>query len=168
MIAVSSYWALNYALKEYRPAYLISLMDNVDAAPTPSNIDANNHLRLGFHDVESKTHSQMPPSIGDVEQIIEIANRWKGSNKPILIHCTAGVSRSPAAALILASIRQPNKETELARYLRRQAPYCRPNKLMIKLAGRALSQEGRLIAAVKNLGEPDNHASPQPFVLGLL
>jgi predicted protein tyrosine phosphatase len=167
MIVVSSFWALEDALKLYRPAYLISLMDNVDAVHTPENIDASNHLRLGFHDVEGKTPWNTPPSTEDIDKIIEVAFRWKNSGEPILVHCTAGVSRSPAAGLILSSIRQPNTEAEQAMHLREKAPYCRPNKLMIKLADQALSLKGKLIDATANMGKPDYETRPQPFVLNL-
>ena len=167
MIIVSSFWALEEALRRYRPAFLVSLMDHVDAVSTPANIDANNHLRLGFHDVESKKPGKTPPSADDIDRLIEVARRWNGSGEPILVHCIAGVCRSPAAGLILASIRQPNNEVELAKHLREQAPHCRPNTLMIELADQALSLEGKLVSAVANMGEPDHKAMPQPFELNL-
>ena len=140
-------------------------MDHVDAVPTPTNIDANNHLRLGFHDVENKKPGKTPPSTEDIGRLIEVALHWKDSGDPILVHCIAGVCRSPAAALILASIRQPSHENELAKHLKKQAPYCSPNKLMIELADQALSLEGKLVSAVANMGEQDIKARPKPFVL---
>ena len=167
MIVVCSFWALKKTLRRHRPAYLISLMDSVDAVPTPRRMNPDNHLRLGFHDVDGKTPWNTPPSTEDIEKIIEVAFRWKDSGEPILVHCTAGVSRSPAAGLILSSIRQPNNEDELAKHLREQAPYCRPNKLMVKLADQALSLGGKLVSAVANMGEPDYEGRPQPFVLKL-
>ena len=166
MIVVSSYWELEETLERYRPGYLVSLMDNAGAVPTPTNIDATNHLRLGFHDVEWEIPG-ISPSMADVKKIIELALRWNGSRKPILAHCVAGESRSPAAGLIIASVRQPNNEAKLAWHLRQQAPYCHPNRLMIELADQALSLEGRLISAMEYMGEPDYEAIPQPFVLNL-
>ena len=113
MIAVSSFWALEEALDRYKPAHLVSLMDNAEAVPTPTYINANNHLRLVFHDVEWEIPG-LSPSMADIKKIIEIALRWKGNEEPILVHCVAGVSRSPAAGLILASVCQPNNEAKLA------------------------------------------------------
>ena len=164
MIVVSGYWELEETLERYRPVYLVSLMDNADAVPTPTYINANNHLRLGFHDVEWKIPG-ISPSMADIEKIIELALRWNGSSNPILVHCVAGESRSPAAALIIASIRQPNNEAKLTAHLKQQAPYCHPNRLMIELADQALFLGGKLIEAVANMGEPDDEAMPQPFVL---
>jgi hypothetical protein len=76
-------------------------------------------------------------------------------------------SRSSAAALINASVRQPGKEDKLAWLLKQQAPYCHPNRLMIKLADQVLSLEGKLIDAVAYMGEPDENVRPQPFVLNV-
>jgi predicted protein tyrosine phosphatase len=164
MIVVSSYWALEETLERYKPAHLVSLMDNAEAVPTPTYINANNHLRLGFHDVEWKIPG-ISPSMADIEKIIELARRWNGNRKPILVHCVAGVSRSPAAGLIIASVRHPNNEAKLVWQLKQQAPYCHPNRLMIELADQALSLGGKLIDAVAHMGEPDDKARPGPFVL---
>ena len=166
MIAVSSFWALEETLERYKPAHLVSLMDNAETVPTPTYINADNHLRLGFHDVEWKIPG-ISPSMADIEKIIELALRWNGSSNPILVHCVAGESRSPAAALIIASIRQPNNEAKLTEYLRQQAPYCHPNRLMIELADQALSLGGRLIEAVAFMGEPDDKARSEPFLLNV-
>ncbi len=164
MIVVSSYWELEESLERYKPTHLVSLMDNADAVSTPTYINADNHLRLGFHDVEWEI-PEISPSTADIEQIIELALRWNSNRKPILVHCISGISRSPAAGLILASVRRPNNEAKLAWHLRQQAPFCHPNRLMIELADQALSREGALIDAVANMGEPDDEAMPQPFVL---
>jgi predicted protein tyrosine phosphatase len=166
MIVVSSYWALEEALERYKPAYLISLIENADAVPTPAYIDANNHLRLSFHDIEYEIPGTSP-SLTDIEKIIEVALRWNDSRGSILVHCVAGVSRSSAAGLIIASVRQPNKEDKLAWLLKQQAPYCHPNKLMIKLADKVLALEGKLIDAVAYMGEPDETVRPRPFVLNV-
>ncbi len=166
MIAVSSFWALEEALERYKPAHLVSLMDNAEAVPTPTYINADNHLRLGFHDVEWEIPG-ISPSMENIEKIIELALRWNGNSKPILVHCVAGVSRSPAAGLILASVLQLNNEAKLAWHLKQQAPYCHPNRLMIELADQALSLGGKLIDAVANMGEPDDKARPEPFLLNV-
>jgi predicted protein tyrosine phosphatase len=166
MIVVSSFWALEETLERYKPAHLVSLMDNVEAVPTPTYINANNHLRLGFHDVEWKIPG-ISPSMADIEKIIELALRWNGRSKPILFHCINGVSRSPAAGLILASVLQPNNEAKLAWHLKQQAPYCHPNRLMIELADQALSLGGKLIDAVAYMGEPDDKVRSEPFVLNV-
>jgi len=166
MIAVSSYWALEEALERFEPAYLVSLMENAEAVPTPSNINANNHLRLGFHDVDWKIPG-ISPSMADIERIIELALRWNGARKPILVNCVAGVSRSPAASLIIAAACWPNKEDKLAWHLKLQAPYCQPNRLMIELADQALFLGGKLIDAVASMGEPDDKARPEPFSLNI-
>ncbi len=166
MIIISSYWALEETLERYKPAYLVSLIENPDAVSTPSYIDTNNHLRLSFHDIEYEIPGTSP-SLTDIEKIIEFALRWNGSREPILVHCIAGVSRSSAAGLIIASVRQPGKEDKLTWLLKQQAPYCHPNRLMIKLADQALFLRGKLTDAVSNMGEPDETVRPHPFILNV-
>ena len=163
---MTSYWALEESLELYKPAYLVSLMENADSVSTPTYINTNNHLRLSFHDVEWEIPG-ISPSIADIEKIIELALRWKGGHEPIIVHCVAGVSRSSAAGLIIASVRQPNNEAKLAWQLKQRAPYCHPNRLMIELADRALSLGGKLIDAVAYMGEPNEKVRPQPFVLNV-
>ena len=70
MICVSSFWALKDALDQYRPSYLVSLMDNFDAVHIPADIDTNNHLRFGFHDVEKETPGKISPTKDDVDKLI--------------------------------------------------------------------------------------------------
>jgi predicted protein tyrosine phosphatase len=166
MIIVSSYWALEETLERYKPAYLVSLIENADAVSTPNYITPNNHLRLSFHDIEYEIPGTSP-SVADIEKLIEIALRWNVSRESILVHCVAGVSRSSAAGLIIASVRQPDSEAKLVWLLKQQAPYCHPNRLMIKLADQVLFLEGKLIDAVAYMGEPDETVRPQPFVLNV-
>ncbi len=71
----------------------------------------------------------------------------------MLIHCWAGVSRSTAAAYIIACQRAPGRsEAEIAQALRAAAPYATPNPLMISLADAALGRAGRMSAAIAQVG----------------
>jgi predicted protein tyrosine phosphatase len=166
VIIVSSYWTLKETIKQYAPTHLISLMDTRNAVPTPKEIIPQNHLKLGFHDVDETTPNKTAPTSDDILEIIGFGSRWSNLDTPVLIHCTAGVSRSPAAALILAIISEPGDEARIARLLRLRAPYCEPNKLMIELADARLGLEGRLISAVQKMDVPDSEgATPQHFIL---
>jgi predicted protein tyrosine phosphatase len=165
VIVVSSYWLLDEAIKQFSPTHLISLMDTPDAVPTPKGIAKDNHLKLGFHDVIESTTEKTPPNIGDIRKLISFGKDWAKLDTPIVVHCTAGVSRSPAAALILSVLREPDSEARLATYLRMKAPYCVPNELMIELADTELGLGERLIKATQNMKEPEDQGTPQPFTL---
>ena len=73
------------------------------------------------------------PGRAAVEAILDFERRWTGV-RPMLIHCWAGISRSSAAAYIMACDRNPGCEHDLAGELRRRAPFATPNRLMVALA----------------------------------
>jgi predicted protein tyrosine phosphatase len=62
----------------------------------------------------------------------------------LVIHCTAGISRSTAAFAILAAQRRPGAEVEVFAELRAIRPRAWPNSLMIALADDLLGAQGRL------------------------
>ena len=112
--------------------------------PRPSFIS----LAKRFHvvicedrEVVDKDVPSRPPRVEDVEGIFQFVDACPG--EPILVHCLAGLSRSPAVALALivrgmlergwdATNRQPLAEraVELLLQIRRKA---RPNVLFLRL-----------------------------------
>ena len=70
---------------------------------------------------------------------------------PILVHCHAGVSRSPAAAFILMCQRNDGREQEAATVLRKQARHAWPNRLMVEIADALLARNGRLVTALRSM-----------------
>jgi len=61
----------------------------------------------------------------------------------LLIHCHAGMSRSPAIALaIFVDWLGKGREEETLRELLKVVPVCTPNKLVVKIADRVLGLEG--------------------------
>lgn len=71
----------------------------------------------------------------------------------MLIHCFAGISRSTAAAYILAChFGAPGQEDSIANTLRRASPAATPNNLMVALADDLLNRDGRMIAAIRSIG----------------
>jgi predicted protein tyrosine phosphatase len=80
----------------------------------------------------------------------------------------AGISRSTAAAYIIAAALAPNRdETELARELRARAPSATPNIRLIALADALLGRESRMIEAVKSIGRGEEAFEGVPFALGI-
>ena len=71
----------------------------------------------------------------------------------LLIHCFAGVSRSTAAAYVLACAqRGPGEEEALAAQLRTLCPEATPNPLMVSLADTILSRDGAMSRAIAGIG----------------
>jgi predicted protein tyrosine phosphatase len=137
----------------HRPSHLISLLSPsfVDGAWPASEV-GDAHLRLAFHDIARPRKGLIAPSAALVAQILAFAAGWDAS-RPMLVHCWAGVSRSTAAAFIVACQRAPDRsEAEIAQALRAAAPYATPNPLMVSLADAALSRAGRMSAAIEAIG----------------
>ena len=69
----------------------------------------------------------------------------------LLIHCHAGMSRSPAIALaILADSKGLGFEDDAVNELISISRLCIPNKLIIEISDHILERSGRLIAAWEN------------------
>ncbi|SCX29916.1 putative protein tyrosine phosphatase [Agrobacterium sp. DSM 25558] len=77
-----------------------------------------------------------------------------------------GVSRSPAAAIIVALAVQPEQDdAALAARLRTVSPYATPNARIIEIGDRLLGRGGALIAAIKTIGRGADTDGNVPFVL---
>lgn len=122
--------------------FLISIGAPEDDLPKGySNVP--NRLRLLFGDTVTAEHGATE---ADIQCLIDLANRLRGSNGNVLIHCEAGVSRSPAAALILYTcLLGPGSERTSMDLVLRQRPFAMPNRRMVELADRLLGREGRLV-----------------------
>ena len=137
----------------HQPSHLLSLLSpsSTDGAwPVSNTTDA--HLRLAFHDIARPRKGLIAPSPALVARLLAFAAGWDAS-RPMLVHCWAGVSRSTAAAFIIACQRAPARaEAEIAQALRSAAPYATPNPLLVSLADDALGREGRMSRAIAEIG----------------
>jgi len=139
------------AMAAQRPSHLISLLSPSSPAGSWPASTAE-HLRLAFHDIAAPQHGLLAPCAEQVAELLAFAARWDPA-RPLLVHCWAGVSRSTAAALIIACQRTPaGAEMEIAHALRMAAPYATPNPLLVALADELLGRSGRMIAAVAAIG----------------
>ncbi|USQ93632.1 tyrosine phosphatase family protein [Caulobacter sp. RL271] len=103
---------------------------------------------LRFNDIVEPRAGLVAPSAADVAAILALAG-----TATLLIHCHAGVSRSTAAAYILAcAVRPPGREASLAKHLRAVCPEATPNALMVALADAALARDGAMRAAIADIG----------------
>ncbi len=135
----------------HRPSHLVSLL-----SPTSRDeawpVGEDRHLRLAFHDIAEAREGFTPPDAALVARLLDFAISW-GPARPMLVHCWAGVSRSTAAAFMIACQRAPDRpERDIAQALRAAAPYATPNPLMVSLADAALDRSGRMSAAIAEIG----------------
>ena len=137
----------------HRPSHVLSLLSPTSPPDAwPRADDGGACLRLAFHDIDAPREGFTPPDASLVARLLDFAAGWDTA-RPMLVHCWAGVSRSTAAAFVIACQRAPTRsEREIARALRAAAPYATPNPLLVRLADTALGRAGRMSAAVAEIG----------------
>jgi predicted protein tyrosine phosphatase len=146
-------------------SHLVTLINGDTAIPTPPSIGPDRHLRLAMNDICEPQPGLVLPCGNHVADLIRFARDWD-QQAPLLIHCWAGISRSTAAAFIaLCALNRAGSEHELAWALRRASPTAYPNRLLVALADEALARDGRMIAAVEEIGRGQIAEEAEVFAL---
>jgi len=102
-------------------------------------------LRLAFRDTEYDCWGGTAPRRRQVEQIIAFADGLDGR---VLIHCAAGLSRSPGAALVLlATLMLPGEEEAAVAHLLAIKRGMKPHRSLVYYADDILGRSGDLIEA---------------------
>ncbi len=153
MILVTPLSAVEDTIRRYRPSHLATLLSPEHMIETPAGIESARHLRLGVNDVAEAWAGDVPPDERHVAELLAFGRGWQ-ADAPMLVHCWAGISRSTAAAFILLCDRLgPGSETQIAQGLRYRAPHANPNPLLVRLADDALGRGGRMVEAVRAIGQ---------------
>ena len=107
------------------------------------------------------------PEISHVEMLLAFVRAWDRAD-PLLIHCWAGVSRSPAAAFVAACALAPDRdEAEIAHAIRKASPTATPNARFVALADAHLRRNGRMVEAVAGIGRGEDCFEGVPFSLSV-
>ena len=145
-----------------RPSHMITLLDPASMIETPAGLAPERHLRLGVNDISEPMEEMILPGEDTVRRILAFGRTWDGE-RPMLVHCWAGISRSTATAFTLACERSPESdERAIAAALRRAAPHAAPNRRIVALADDLMGRGGRMVDAVEAMGDYDVSA-PGPF-----
>lgn len=105
------------------------------------------HLILAVEDMDIPYPGYRLPTEDDAARILEFGRRFAG--QPLLIHCQAGVARSPAAALLILTDRLGvGHELDALAHLIAIRPEAVPNRLLVAHGDRLLGCHGALVAAV--------------------
>jgi predicted protein tyrosine phosphatase len=146
---------------------LVTLINVDTLVARPAEIDPQRHLFIGMSDISEPLDGHILPAEQHVRKLIDFAKSWN-RNEPLVIHCHAGVSRSTAAAFIIACALAPSRpETEIADAIRRASHTATPNRRMVAIADAMLKRAGRMIAAVERIGRGTDCYEGVPFVLEL-
>jgi predicted protein tyrosine phosphatase len=124
------------------------------------------HVRLAFHDIVEPMPGLTLPDRGMMQAVLDFGREHE-PQRPLLIHCWAGISRSSAAAFAIACDRNPGFERDIAHELRRRAPFVTPNRLMVRLADEMLARDGRMVEAIEKIGRGAEAREGEPYQLPL-
>ena len=167
MIHVSPRSRLEDTLAACRAERLITLLREGSDFVRPEIIEAPNFLLLSMHDIVEERDGMTAPASHHVEALLAFAEAWD-RKRPLAINCYAGISRSTAAAYIIACALGPSRdEEELAATLRGLSPSATPNIRLVALADDILGRRGRMTAAIRGIGRGAEAFEGEPFVLDL-
>ena len=146
---------------------LVTLLNVETLVARPAEIDPERHLYIRIGDITEPLDGHILPAEEHVGQLIAFALEWD-RNEPLVVHCHAGVSRSTAAAFIIACALAPSRpESEIADAIRTASHTATPNRRMVAIADAMLERQGRMIAAIERIGRGSDCYEGVPFVLEL-
>lgn len=145
---------------------LLTLLSPDTNAEALAALTPQRRLHLVFHDIVEARDGLILPSGEMIAAMLDFS-RARVRETPLLIHCWAGISRSSAAAYILACDAQPGLEIEIANELRARAPFVTPNRLMLALADDLLGRKGAMVDAIARIGRGAEAFEGMPYRLGL-
>lgn len=108
----------------------------------------DNLLVLRFDDVIDGTDNYQLVTEDDIARLLAF-DRNHSHDEMLLVHCTAGISRSSAAMVILLAQRRPGDEEAIFAEIREIRPKAWPNSRMIEFGDKLLGLNGKLIEALR-------------------
>ncbi len=152
-IVVCPLVAVAQCVAEHKPAAAITLLDANQ--PTP-RLSVDKHLRLNTPD---------DAAAGD-EALVKTLLRFVAGyawRSPLLIHCLAGISRSPAAALAVLGMLYPNHSPWCVNALQNASVAAHPNEALLATADKLLATN--LLPAWQAVTKNQLYGDGVPFVL---
>jgi predicted protein tyrosine phosphatase len=167
MIHVCSLARLHDTVEETGARHIVTLINDETLVVRPQCVSAENHLFLGMHDIPAEMDGFRAPAKAHVQELIDFVQRWDRST-PLVVHCYAGISRSTAAAFVIACALNPQRdERAIARSLRDASATAIPNTRLVSLADEVLGRDGRMVAAIESIGRGAESGEGTPFRLDI-
>ncbi|ARJ66081.1 hypothetical protein WV31_10620 [Magnetospirillum sp. ME-1] len=136
-IAITSRVLLEAAFWRYGASRILSLANPGKLIWHEHQLEEERHLTLAFEDTIDPT-LPLAPRREHIEAILDFG-RLVEPGSTLLIHCEAGISRSPAAGyLILAQAVGPERAAEALEEIHRVRDIAQPNPLMIRIGAEIL------------------------------
>ncbi len=148
-------------------SHLVTLINLATPVTRPETISPENHLFIGINDIVEPADGLVLAADDHVAALIDFFEKWD-QTRPLVIHCYAGISRSTAAAFIALCVARPDRdERAIARALRSASAIATPNQRLVAIADRLLGRDGRMVAAIEEIGRGESAVENVPFVLAL-
>ncbi len=164
-IHVCSLTQIANAVRETGARSMVTLINPLYPVTRPLEIEAARHLHISVSDIVEPLDGHVAPDVAHVQDLLRFARAWDRAH-PLLIHCYAGVSRSTAAAYVAACALRPDFcEQETARTLRALSPTATPNARIVAIADELLQRNGRMVAAINDIGRGADCFEGVPFAL---
>lgn len=129
---------------------LITIEDTDISEPFRPPVHFPPQLVMSFDDIEKPIAGKELPNERHVKEALEFVSDCAVSC--LLIHCHAGISRSPALGLaVLADWYGPGEEKAALNALLQVRRLCQPNRLIVKYADAVLRRSGKLLDALERL-----------------
>lgn len=131
-----------------------SLVLQFDDSEAPDESDLEQRARLGIRRREAAAVGLTlnPPTEEHARAIVEFARRVDAIDGVMLFQCLAGISRSPAAALLcLAEWTGPGHERACVEHVLAVRPAAQPHRDLVRFGDSILGRGGRLLFALDSL-----------------
>lgn len=123
-----------------------------DDIEVPSDPISRAQMELRWKHEAENGITYTPPAREHAASIIDFAQRHTELSGAVLCQCSAGISRSPAAALLcLVTWTAPGDEAKCVQALREIRPAAMPNRMLLRLGDELLSRDGALVDACSNV-----------------
>lgn len=166
-IHVCSLTRIGATVSQTGASHLVTLINAGTPVERPVAIPEDRHLFLAFNDILEPMEGMTPPAQEHVTALLDFVEAWK-PEKPIVIHCFAGISRSTAAAFItVCALRPERDEAEIAQLIRAGSPSATPNLRLVRFADEVLGRRGRMVSAIEAIGRGRDAFEGHPFSLDL-
>jgi predicted protein tyrosine phosphatase len=131
-------------------------------ADTPPELEAIEKpiLTLRFDDVIVPEPGAVCPAEEHVRALLAF-DAGSGELERLVVHCSAGISRSTAAIAILLAARHREREDEIFHWIRAVRPQAWPNSRLVALGDDLLTREGALVAALRRHYEVQARRYPE-------
>jgi len=167
MIHVCSLSRLQETVEDTGARHVVSLIGHEARLQRPVSVAPENHLWLCLHDISTPLDGYIMPGEEHVAKLLDFVRDWD-RKAPLVVHCYMGISRSTASAFASVCALNPKRdEISIAQALRRASPTATPNIRIVSLADKLLGRDGRMVAAIENIGRGVMTTEAEPFRLDL-